>query len=141
MKKQVPIEPGLFTLPPSADASPHLLGSRCDDCGAVAFPARNSCTKCGSESVRQVHLSSRGKIYSSTIHWHKKAPHYYNGPIPYAFGFVELPEGVMVPARLNDFPLVNPPEIGTEVELVLETWESDPEGNDVVSYAFRPARN
>jgi uncharacterized OB-fold protein len=68
-----------------------LHGSRCGDCGGVAFPAHNACPSCGAESGQDmVLLSPTGTLYSfSEIH---VAPKGF--ATPYAVGYVDLPEGV-----------------------------------------------
>ena len=81
-------------------------------------------------------MSRYGKIYSVTVVT-QRPPIYYKGPVPYAMGFVELPEGVRVQAL---FTGCDPDslEIGMNVELVIEKLFEDQEGHDVITYKFRP---
>ena len=67
----------------------------------------------------------------------QRPPEYYQGPVPYAEGFVELPEGVRVETLFTgcDF---NDLEVGMDVEMVIEGLHEDEEGNEVVAYKFRP---
>ena len=62
---------------------------------------------------------------------------YYRGPVPYGIGFVELPEGVRVQTL---FTGGNPEvfKVGDEVELVIEKLYDDDEGNELITYKFRP---
>ncbi len=114
---------------------PHLLGSRCKDCGEVIFPRRPQCPKCYTETMEEIHLSRKGKVYSSTVSY--ISPPMYQVPVPYAIGHVELPEKVLIPTT---FSLANPEvlPIGTEVELVIEKWGEDEKGNIIMQPRFRP---
>jgi uncharacterized OB-fold protein len=64
-------------------------------------------------------------------------PAEYKGPVPYAFGYVELPEGVRIESLFTGCDFENL-EIGLCVELVLEKISEDEQGNDVVCHKFRP---
>ena len=55
-------------------------------------------------------------------------------------GYVELPEGIRVEARLTE----NDPaklEVGMEMELVIQKFVEDEAGNDLLTFAFRPLRS
>jgi uncharacterized OB-fold protein len=83
-------------------------------------------------------LSQRGKIYSVTVVMQQPRP-YYKGPVPYALGFVELPEGVRVETLFTDCdPEIL--EVGMEVELVIEDLYEEDGGNELIAYKFRPVR-
>ena len=137
----VPIAEGLFTWPAPR---PHLLGSRCSDCGTHAFPAQASCPRCCSEDVERIELASRGTLWSFTIQGFPPKSPPYLGPDadpavfrPYGVGYVELPGQVRVEARLH----AERPEdlrIGMPMELVIEPFRRDDQGRDVMIYAFRP---
>ncbi|MCB1844300.1 MAG: DNA-binding protein, partial [Halioglobus sp.] len=64
MTAQVPIAAGLFTWPA---ANPALLGSRCDACGVVAFPAASACMACSGQSVTIQELPRQGSLWTWTI--------------------------------------------------------------------------
>ena len=87
-----PVFEGLFT----AEA---LRGSRCTTCGALRFPYRDLCAACQSEAVEAVALSTEGTVHTFTIV--RAAPPGYLGEFPYAFGVVELPEGLRVTTTLT----------------------------------------
>jgi uncharacterized OB-fold protein len=64
-------------------------------------------------------------------------PSNYLGPVPYAFGWVELPDGIRVETlftgcRLEDL------RIGMAVEMVIETLHTDSEGREIVCHKFKP---
>ncbi|MCZ4538576.1 MULTISPECIES: Zn-ribbon domain-containing OB-fold protein [Dietzia] len=102
------------------NTTPRLRGSRCDDCATVAFPASVTCQRCGSSDISAIDLSTVGTVWTATIQrFPPKSPPYVppaEGFVPFAVGYVELPEGVKVEALLDG---TSPAElIGREVELV-----------------------
>ena len=57
--------------------------------------------------------------------------------MPFGVGYVELPGEVKVEARLTE----SDPDVlrhGMEMELVLVPFRTDDDGNEVVTFAFRP---
>lgn len=135
--KQIPIAEGLFTWP---SQSPQLIASKCTACGEVAFPAQASCPNCAGDSTDEVLLHRRGTLWTWTIQ-RFPPPHPYAGDtdnfVPYGVGYIELPEGVRVESRLT----VNDPEklgIGMEMELVVQKFADDGDGNELMTFAFQP---
>ena len=57
--------------------------------------------------------------------------------MPFGVGYVELPGEVKVEARLTES---DPDALaaGMEMELVVVPFRTDDEGNEVVTFAFRP---
>ena len=74
----------------------HLIGSRCDSCGALAFPTRQVCATCGSTALSRVRLGGKGRLYTFAIV--RQAPKEF--PTPYVIGYVDLDEGVRVFTRV-----------------------------------------
>jgi uncharacterized OB-fold protein len=97
-----------------------LTGSRCLHCGTVAFPSARGCQSCGRRSQAPLQLGSRGTVWGFTVQrFAPKSPPYVvpeGGFVPFAVGYVELPEGVKVEAVLDctDFAELD----GSEVTLV-----------------------
>ncbi len=113
-----------------------LLGDRCRACGAHQFPRADTCTLCGAADPLPVQLASTGTLWAWT--WVTAAPPGYDGPVPYGFGVVELPEGLRVITRLVLDTGVDP-TIGQPMRAVLDTVGTDAEsGQDLVSWAFAP---
>lgn len=136
-KKEMPMKDDnglpLFTWPSD---NPQLIGSKCKVCGEVVFPKRTQCPKCHTETEVEVLLCRRGKVYCSSITY--IAPWtMYKGPVPYSVGHVELPERVLIPTRFPLDPGGQPLPIGSEVELAVEEWGEDEEGNMVMMHVFR----
>mgnify|MGYP003667361497 FL=1 len=125
-----------------AEGQPALLGSRCDDCGIVSFPATDACMACSGRSVRVEELPRQGTLWTWTIQRFMPKTPYNSGETPetfqpYGVGYVELPGGVRVEGRLTE----NDPSklrIGMPMEVVFAPYRRDAAGNEVVSFFFRP---
>jgi uncharacterized OB-fold protein len=136
---QRPIAPDVFTWPSD---DPRLVGSRCAACATVVFPAAFGFPKCGSTDMDRLELSTRGTLWTWTSQeFLPKEP--YAGPeteadfAGYLLGFVELPEGVRVVTRIVGLDKGDV-AIGMELELVIVPFTVDPDGTEVLAYAFRP---
>lgn len=137
--KQRSVDSSLFKWPV---ASPALLASRCPECGAMAFPVTNGCMACGHEDVDQVELPTTGTLWAWTVQrFMPKTP--YNSSEtaetfrPYGLGYIELPGALRIEARLTE----NDPQklkIGSLMELVFYAHRVDPDGTEVMNYAFKP---
>ena len=134
---RVPVAEGIFTLD-----DPQLIGSRCRDCAITTFPAQDSCPRCASTAMEQTLLARRGRLWAWTTQDFQPPSPPYTGPTgedytPFAVGYVELPDEVKVESRLTE----SDPEVleqGMEMELVVVPFRTDDDGNEVVTFAFRP---
>lgn len=131
MGEAVPVRRGLF----EAGDEPHLLGSRCRDCGGHHFPRHSTCPYCASAAVDGVSLSRRGSLWAFTAV--TAPPPGYRGEVPYGFGVVELPEGVRIVSRLTE-PRPDALRLGQSMVLVVVPLHTDDDGNEAVTYAFAP---
>ena len=138
----LPIAEGLFTWP----GTPGLIGGSCLYCGTTTFPRQAACPRCTRASIREVALASRGTLWSWTIQgFEPKPPYAGDGSFaPYGVGYVEVAAmadgaaAVLVESRLT----VAEPEqlhIGDELELVIVPFRRDADGDELVTFAFRPA--
>ena len=135
--RQLPIAEGLFTWPSD---SPQLIGSKCADCGEVTFPAQTRCPACPGTDCAETPLSPRGKLWTWTIQNFPPPKPYAGDPrsfVPFGVGYIELPEGVRVEARLteNDAGRLR---IGMDMELVIEAFADGDDDTELVTFAFRP---
>lgn len=139
-KNQIPIQEGLFTWPSD---NPRLIGSKCKNCGQVTFPAQTSCAACCLQHTENIELSQEGTLWTWTIQgFPPKSPPYAKQEtpetyVPYGVGYVELSEGVRVETRLTE----NDPEklnIGMRMQLVVEPFIEDDNGNELMVYFFKP---
>lgn len=128
---------GLFTWPSD---DPRLIGSACASCGLVAFPAVEQCLRCGGTVVERRLLSPRGTLWTFTTQGFRPPVPPYDGNDeghfrPYAVGYVELPDGLLVEGRLTE-PDPRRLRIGQPMRLVLAPYTRDAQGADVLTYAF-----
>jgi uncharacterized protein len=134
-RPRIPVKAGYFTVPDDPSTPPHLLGSRCEECGEHFFPRRAVCAKCLSERVVEAELGPRGTLYSYTfVHFplfgSMRVEH-----VGYGVGQVDLPEGPRV-----QLPLAGKQEdyrVGMTLEAELEPLREE-DGRDVVIIRFRP---
>ncbi len=140
MTNAIPVADCVFTWPSD---DPALLGSRCTECGNHMFPVQEGCNRCTAASTETVELARRGTLWTWTVQgFPPKSPPFAGDADPATFqpfgvGYVELPGQVKVEARLTESD-PSKLEIGQEMELVLVPLTRDADGNDVVTFAFRP---
>lgn len=140
MPNQVPVSEGVFTWPSD---EPHLIGSRCVQCGNHMFPVQSGCPKCTGIQTETVELSRRGTLWTWTVQgFPPKAPPYVGDVDPKTFqafgvGYVELPGQIKVEARLTEADPANL-RIGMDMEMVIIPLTTDADGNEIVTFAFRP---
>jgi len=133
---QIPVKDGLFTLAQDSKSGPRLMASRCPACSEIFFPRRRICQNCQSPGLKEIKLGPHGKIFSYTVVMQQPAGN-YRGPVPYAFGWVELPEGVRIETLYTGCEL-DELRVGMDVELVVETLHRDREGREIICHKFRP---
>jgi uncharacterized OB-fold protein len=85
-------------------------------------------------------LARRGRLWAWTTQDFPPPSPPYTGPtgaafVPYGVGYVELGNEVKVEARLTQTEGLR---IGMDMELVLVPFRTDDDGNEVVTFAFRP---
>jgi uncharacterized OB-fold protein len=135
---RVPVAEGVFTWPVE---KPQLIGSRCTACGIVTFPVQDSCPRCASTEMAEHLLARRGRLWAWTTQEFPPPGPPYAGAVgkafvPFGVGYVELGD-VKVETRLTE----SDPDVlrtGMEMELVLVPFRTDDDGNEVVTFAFRP---
>ncbi len=117
----------------------NLLGSKCGNCGALDFPPRSVCPRCGRRSVgkmQKFRLTGKGKVVTYTvIH---DAPKDFDMMKPYVLGIVELDEGVRLTSQIID---VEPGEvkIGMPVEVAFRKLGEEGDAGVIhYGYKFRP---
>ena len=136
---QIAFAEDVFTWP--AD-EPQLIGGRCEGCAAVTFPNQVSCPRCGSVEMAEHLLPRRGTLWTFTTQEFLPKEPYAGGETmetfrPYGVGLVQLGDEVRVEGRLT---VADPDEleIGMELQLVVVPFRTDPDGTEVMTYAFEP---
>lgn len=133
------IDDSIWTWP---DAEPRLRGSECGACAARVFPAQEQCPACSVGTMTELLLPRKGTLVAWTTQgFPPGAP--YLGPAggdfrPFGMGLVQLGDVVRVEGRLTES---DPAKLrfGMDVELAVVPFATDAEGNEVVTFAFRPA--
>ncbi|MDP3967358.1 MAG: OB-fold domain-containing protein [Nocardioides sp.] len=119
-------------------AEPALIGSRCAECGTIAFPRETSFCKnpaCSGEEFADVELSRRGTVWSYTDAQYQPPPPYVPRSDPYepfALAAVELPEGLVVLGQVAEGFGVADLRVGATVEVVVEPLYTDETGTRTV---------
>jgi uncharacterized OB-fold protein len=114
-----------------------LLGSRCAECGTVAFPRQRSCPRCTSEDVQAHRLATEGTLWTWTTQQFRPKSPPFAGPeafTEYAVGYVELGGEIRVEGLLT----AERPAIGMRmraVALVVPGADGEPR----TTYAFEAA--
>jgi uncharacterized OB-fold protein len=114
----------------------HLIGSRCNGCEAVSFPARSACSRCSSEDLSETLLPPTRTLWGFTIQaFAPKTPYLGSAQAfePFGVGYVNLADQVLVESRLV---ATSPDELhnGMPMKLVLTTFAGGHR-----TYAFAPA--
>jgi uncharacterized protein len=133
------LAPDISTWP---DENPHLLGSRCADCGATTFPTQAICPNCSGAGMAEVPLPRRGTLVAWTTQGFLPGPPYAGSEDaktfePFGMGLVQLGDVIKVEGRLTE----GDPEklaFGMEVELTMRPLYTDDDGDDVLMFAFSP---
>jgi len=133
---QVPIHAGLFTLPGDPRGA-RLLAGHCASCDKYHFPAGTTCPYCSGTECSVEAIGARGTLWLHTVV--NARPPGYLGPLPDGFGVVELPEGLRVVTRLAESRLAEL-RPGLPVTLEIAPLFTNDAGDEVLSFAYRPAR-
>jgi len=111
-----------------------LMGAKCNKCGKILVPPRPICPECLSDNLSWVQLENRGKLLTYTII--HVAPEKFQSIAPYAFGIIELRDGVRLPGIIQGVKHEDI-RVGMELEVdfdanIPSTWPKWPR------YFFRP---
>jgi len=132
------VDPSLVTI---VDGELALVGSACGTCATVTFPNQTSCPRCTGADVAPHALPRDGTLWAFTVQrFAPKAPYVASGAafVPYAVGYVNLGDEVLVESRLVTDDLASL-RIGQAVRLVVEAIPAD-EGEAITTFAFTPVR-
>ena len=128
---------------------PHLIGSRCPQCGTYVFPpvlsrGSNNCPNpaCDGNELEQVQMSRRGALWSYTENRYAPPPP-YRAPdpfVPFAVAAVELAdEGLIVIGKVVGGTLAADLKIGMQMELATMPLYTDDDGVERIVYGWRIA--
>ncbi len=133
------LAPDISTWP---EAEPQLIGCRCAECGATAFPSQDFCPRCSGSQVADLLLPRRGTLVAWTTQGFLPGPPYAGSETaetfePFGFGLVQLGDVIKVEGRLTEG---DPAKLrfGMDVELTMRQLFTDEDGDDVLMFAFAP---
>lgn len=134
----LPLKEGLFHIPESPNDKPYLIGSRCSVCGYTCFPKKKVCVRCRrDDTMEEIKLSPHGTLETHAV-MQVGAPGF---PPPYIIGYVRTKEGALVFTLITGCePRDGVLDIGEEMEMVIEKIREDEEGNNLVGWKFKPAK-
>ena len=138
-KRVMPIREGFWTTPSRSDEKIQLIGSRCTACGELFFPKKEKgwCLHCYKNSLEDIKLSRKGKIVTFSVVMQQPGGGFYKGPVPFAYGCVDLPDGIRIETLLSaDDP--DKLAAGMDVELEIGKLCDDEEGNEISTFKFKP---
>ena len=125
--------------------NPHLIGSKCPECGTYVFPPReNNCPNpgCANDALDAVALSTRGTLWSYTENRYPP-PKPYPAPDPFepfAIAAVQLAdEGIIVLGKVVEGTLAADLKVGMEMELATMTLYTDDDGVERLVHAWKVA--
>jgi len=138
-KKIIPLRDDFWTNPQGDDESAKLIGSKCSFCGEIFFPKKekNWCVHCNKATLEETTLSNKGKIATYSVVMQQPPGGFYKGPVPYAYGCVDLEDGIRIETLLSidDYDQLH---VGQDVELVIEKFYVNEDNNEVVTFKFKP---
>ena len=116
------------------------MGDLCESCGEIFFPPKviKFCAHCHSRQLQKTWLSREGRIKNVTVVYQRPAGGFYNGPVPFAYGVVELPEKVWVQTLFSGCDLETL-RAGMPVRLVVEGISGEEDGG-MLTYKFVPSK-
>ena len=135
-KKVITVGEGLFHMPESPQDKPYLVGSKCSNCGYVCFPAEKVCPSCvRDDTVSEMHMGGKSTLLRYTVA--QRGPSGF--PVPYIQSYVKLDEGPIIYSLIAGVEqkegVLKP---GQKMVMVIEKIRTDPSGNDIVGYKFKP---
>lgn len=115
---------------------PYFLGSRCEQCGEVVFPAMLDCPACLSRAtMRSFRLKGRGRLRDFVV-TQRAAPGFR---VPYIQAYVQLDDGPMVFSMIDGCePDASTLRRGDVVEMTIKIIRTVDEV-DSMGWTFHPA--
>jgi uncharacterized OB-fold protein len=117
----------------------NLVGNKCEECGLIFFPPRESCPECRRKSygrMKEYRLSGKGEVETYTIIC--EAPEKFEGQAPYPIAIIKLKEGPKITAQIVDCDL-DKIKIGMKVKSTFRKISDDGYvGAIYYGYKFKP---
>jgi uncharacterized OB-fold protein len=119
-----------------------LIGSQCGKCGETQFPVQKQCPNCSALEMSDVMLPRDGTIIAWTTQSFIPSFPYIGKEsaadfVPFGVGLVQLGDVIRVEGRLTE-PDMDAIDFGQKVELTMVPFATDDDGNEIMTYAFKP---
>lgn len=133
-KKKIPVEEGIFYQ--KAGEEPVLIGNRCKVCGNKFFPKTPVCPRCiEKDAMEETFIRGKGKLDVYAI-VNAGLPGF---KVPSIQAYIQLDEGPRIWSLVTGCqPSEESLKPGMKMEMVIDTVREDEEGNELISYQFRP---
>ena len=134
-KKQIPVEEGIFYQTPGE--APVLIGNKCKECGTKFFPKTPVCPRCiEKDSMEETFIKGKGKLDVFCI-VNAGLPGF---KVPSIQSYIQLDEGPRIWSLVTGSDVSEESlKPGMEMEMVIEKVREDEEGNELISYQFKPS--
>jgi uncharacterized OB-fold protein len=118
-----------------------LMGSRCQECGALFVPPRPICIECQGQAMEWVEMAGTGKLAAFTcisVGPRLMIEQGYDREHPYVSGVVELTEGARVDAQIVEIDAQKPETIKIGMSLVVKFLHRGAGEDLKTTLGFRP---
>ena len=134
-KKRIPVEEGIFYEAPGEE--PLLIGNRCKVCGIKFFPKTPVCPKCiEKDTMEETLIKGKGKLDVFSI-VNAGLPGF---KVPSIQAYIKLDEGPRIWSLVTGSDVSEESlKPGMEMEMVIDKVREDEEGNELVSFQFKPS--
>ena len=130
-KKRIPIQEGLFVEAASSDEMPYLIGNKCRKGGLTAFPKTPVCPVCQvQDTMEETKFEGKGTLDSFSI-VQAALPGF---KMPSIQAYINLKDGPKIWSLVT---ACEPTE--DSLKMGMEMVREDEEGNELISYQFKPA--
>jgi uncharacterized OB-fold protein len=118
-----------------------LMGSKCQNCGAIYVPPRPICPKCRARKAELIEMKGKGKIAAFTVVTvgpPMMCEEGFDRDNPYCTGVIELDEGARVTARIAGVDMAHPDQIKIGTPVTVEYPKYKHGGEEKTFLTFRP---
>jgi uncharacterized protein len=136
-KKRIPVQEGLFIEADPGTGKSYLIGNKCKKCGLTAFPKTPVCPRCQiQDTMEETKFEGKGTLDSYSI-VQAALPGFAQPSIQ---AYINLDNGPkMWTLIIGCEPIEGSLKLGMKMEMVIDKIRDDEEGNELISYQFKPA--
>jgi uncharacterized protein len=136
-KKRIPVQEGLFIEADPGTGKSYLIGNKCKKCGLTAFPKTPVCPRCQiQDTMEETKFEGKGTLDSYSI-VQAALPGFAQPSIQ---AYINLDNGPKMWTLITGCePIEGSLKLGMKMEMVIDKIRDDEEGNELISYQFKPA--